>query len=83
MNKKWFLALALPMAVMATDFTQMSTEELVGMRGTLSQDQRADFRAEMQKRMSQMTPQERQALMEKLRGSRKGQGMGRGHSNLK
>ena len=47
---------------LATDFSSMTTEELAKMRGTMcakSQEERDAFRQEWQKRMAQMTPEER------------------------
>ena len=59
---------------LATDFSAMSTEELMQMRGTVPVAERAAFQAEMQKRMQSMTPQERQ----RYKGPGKGMGMGQG-----
>ncbi len=59
------------MALWATDFSQMSTEELMNMRGTVSLDERPAFQQEMQKRMQTLTPEERQKYM----GMGQGQGM--------
>jgi len=53
----------------------MSTEELMSMRGTLSPTERPAFKAEMQKRMQSMSPQQRQQLMQ-------GRGMGKGKSGM-
>jgi hypothetical protein len=59
-----FLALAILAGnAFAEDYTQYTTEELAGMRGTLqdaSEEERDDFRAEWQKRVQDMTPEERQ-----------------------
>lgn len=47
----------------AEDYSQYATEELASMRGTLqdaSQEERDAFRAEWQKRVQDMTPEERQ-----------------------
>ena len=62
-------------AVMAMDFSQMSTQELINLRGTLSPADRPAFRAEMQKRMQTMTPEERQLFMQNRPGAK---GMGKG-----
>lgn len=43
----------------AADYGHMSTEEMMQMRGNVPAEQQADFRAEMQKRMQSMTPEER------------------------
>ncbi len=54
----------------AADFSQMSTEDMMNMRGSVPVDDRPDFQQEMQKRMQSMSPEERQ----KYKGM--GQGMG-------
>jgi Ca2+-binding EF-hand superfamily protein len=59
----------------ATDFSKMSTEELMKMKGTVPVAERAAFRAEMQKRMQTMTPQERQQYGGPGMGMGKGMGM--------
>jgi hypothetical protein len=75
MMKKIMIISALAcMALWATDFSQMSTEELMNMRGTVSLDERPTFQQEMQKRMQTLTPEERQKYM----GSGQRQGMGKG-----
>jgi hypothetical protein len=58
----------------------MSTEELMNMRGTLSAADRPAFKAEMQKRMQNMSPAQRQQMMQSRgRGMKQGmQGQGRG-----
>jgi hypothetical protein len=58
----------------ATDFSKMSTEELMNMRGSVPMDQRPAFQAEMQKRMQNMTPQERQQYRGPKNGMKKCQG---------
>lgn len=62
-------------AAWAADFSQMSTEEMMNMRGSVPVDDRPDFREEMQKRMQSMTPEERQKYMQTT-----GMGMGMGKS---
>lgn len=49
--------------VFAEDYSKYTTEELANMRGTLqnaSQEERDAFRAEWQKRLQDMTPEDRQ-----------------------
>ncbi len=59
----------------AADFSQMSTEEMMNMRGSVPMADSPTFQQEMQKRMQSMSPQERQ----KYKGMRgQGQGMGQG-----
>jgi len=61
----------------AADFSHMSTEEMMNMRGSVPVDDRPTFQQEMQKRMQSMTPQERQ----KYKGMGQGMGMGRNSMN--
>ena len=58
--KRLMIIVLLASGALATDFSNMSTEEMMNMRGSLSVDDRPRFRQEMQKRMQSMTPQERQ-----------------------
>jgi len=74
--KKVIILALLASATWAIDFSQMSTEELMSMRGTVSVNERPAFRTEMQKRMQTMTPAQRQQFMQSSPG--KGQGMGKG-----
>jgi len=69
--KKLALIALLATAAWSADYSQMSTEELMKLRGTLSPSERPAFKAEMQKRMQTMSPQERQQMMQ-------GRGMGKG-----
>ena len=75
MKKVIILTALLASATWAVDFSQMSTEELMNMRGTISVNEQSTFRAEMQKRMQTMTPAQRQELMQR---PAKAQGMGKG-----
>lgn len=43
----------------ATDFSSMSTQEMMEMRGTVDPSERGAFQQEMQERMQSMTPEER------------------------
>jgi len=56
----------------ATDFSSMSTEQLSAMRGTVATEERAAFQAEMQSRMSQLSPADRAALGVGQRGAAAG-----------
>lgn len=61
--------------VWAADFSHMSTEEMMNMRGSVPVADRPTFQQEMQKRMQSMTPLERQ----KYKGMKdQGMGMGQG-----
>ncbi len=58
--KKTILAISLcGMSLMAVDFSQLSTEELINMRGSIAVEDRDAFRTEMQSRLQTMTPEER------------------------
>ncbi len=83
MKRAWILQafclgslLTLSSMVMAADYSRYSTEELAAMRGTLrnlSAEEREAFRTEWQKRLQQMSPEERATY---TRGN--GAGMGSG-----
>ncbi len=70
--------------VLATDYSQYSTEELSKIRGTLqnaSPEEREAFRSEWQKRMQEMSPEERARYVgppENAPRNKNGQGR-RGH----
>ena len=81
------IATALLAATMlsATDFSSMTMEELVALRGQVPTAEREAFRAEMQSRMQSLTPEERQQYMPTGKtgaqdgtGSRYGSGSGKG-----
>jgi len=73
--KKLITIALLASGVFATDFSHMSTEEMMNMRGSVPVADRPTFQEEMQKRMQSMSPEERQ----KYKGMRgQGQGMGQG-----
>ena len=48
----------LTLSLMATNFSSMSTEELINLRGTVAVEDRADFRTEMQSRVATMSADE-------------------------
>jgi hypothetical protein len=73
--KKLVLVALLATAAWSVDYSQMSTEELMNMRGSISSADRPAFKAEMQKRMQSMSQEERQQMMQKNGG---GKGMGNG-----
>ena len=75
--KQLVIIVLLATAAWSVDFSQLSTEELMQLRGTLSQSERPAFRAEMQKRMQTMSAEEKQQMMQG-RGMGKGKGQGRG-----
>jgi len=62
--KKVLMIGLLASAAWAADFSHMSTEEMMKMRGSVPVDDRPAFREEMQKRMQSMTPEERQKYMQ-------------------
>ena len=67
---------------LSADYTTMTTEELSNVRGTLynaPEAERNAFRNEWQKRINQMTPEERTQYM----GSGKGKGKGKGYGGGK
>jgi len=61
--RKGILAIILATGILsATDFTSMSTEDLIGVKGTVATEEREAFKAEMQSRVSTMTAEERAEL---------------------
>jgi len=65
----------------SADYTTMSTEELSNVRGTLynaTEAERNTFRNEWQKRINQMTPEERTQYMGSGKGAWKSKGYGSG-----
>lgn len=75
--KKLIIIGLLASAAWATDFSHMSTEEMMKMRGSVPADDRPAFREEMQKRMQSMSMEERQKYMQ-TKGMGMGQNMGQG-----
>ncbi len=76
MTKMILAATLMSVSLFAADYTQMTTEELNAMRGTVAVEDRDAFRAEMQSRMQAMTAEEREAFIAQRQAS--GQGMGQG-----
>ena len=61
--KRLALAAILAVGILnATDFSQMTTEELVAARGTVATEEREAFRDEMQSRVSTMTTEQKETL---------------------
>ncbi len=68
-------------AAWAVDYTKMSNDELSAARGQLNQASAEDwngFHTEWWKRLSQMSPEERQKYLGPGMGRGMGQGMGQG-----
>lgn len=93
MRKKMATSLLAALAVFtlnspawSTDYTTMTTEELNNVRGTLynaTEAERNAFRNEWQKRINQMTPEERTQYMGPGKGKGKGYGGGKGQGSGK
>ena len=79
--KRLIIVGLLASAAWAADFSQMSTEDMMNMRGSVPVDDRPDFQQEMQKRMQSMSPDERQKYMN-MRGMGQGKGMGQGQGMM-
>ncbi|MCO4845427.1 MAG: DUF1104 domain-containing protein [Sulfurovum sp.] len=82
--KKLMMIALLASVAWAADFSHMSTDEMMNMRGSVPVDDRPAFREEMQKRMQSMTPQERQqykSTRQGMMGMGQGKGMGRNSMN--
>ncbi len=72
MKRSILLTSFLALSLWAVDYSQMTTEELIQMRGSVAVEDRDAFRAEMQSRLQSMTQEERAAFM----ASRQASGMG-------
>ncbi len=73
--KRLLIIALLASGAWAADFSQMSTEQMMNMRGSVPIDDRPAFQQEMQKRMQSMSPHERQTYMQRNKGMGQGQGM--------
>jgi len=74
------IAGAWPSVTLATDYTTLTNDQLIDLRGTTSSmtdEERTLLRNEMRSRVSAMTPEERSAFRE-LNTSRQGDGSGGG-----
>ncbi len=71
MKKSILLASVLAMSLWAVDYSQMTTQQLIELRGSVPIEDRDAFRAEMQSRMQTMTAEEIAAF----RASRQATGM--------
>lgn len=81
--RKTLLAMGLlTLSLMATDFTKLTTQELMAMRGTVSAQDRIAFRAEMKSRMALMTAEEKATLRD-AKGQATGQQLKDGSGNRK
>ena len=69
--KKWIIILLFSTGIaFASDYSGKSLEEMKTLRPTLSFWELPAFKAEMQKRMKNMTPQERQKLQDEMKQSK-------------
>ncbi|NPA66112.1 MAG: DUF1104 domain-containing protein [Epsilonproteobacteria bacterium] len=62
MKRLGLIAILLAGILNATDFSSMSTEELLELRGTVSAEERDAFRSELQSRLSTLSIEEKEAL---------------------
>jgi len=68
---KWIIILLFSAGIaFASDYSGKSLEEMKALRPTLSFWELPAFKAEMQKRMKNMTPQERQKLQDEMKQSK-------------
>ena len=72
--KKLITIALLASGAFAADFSHMSMDEMINMRGSVPAADRPAFQEEMQKRMQSMTPEERQKY-KGMRGQGRGMGM--------
>ncbi len=93
MKKIILTSCLIAISAFATDYSLMSNEEMMGMRGSVAEQDREAFRSEMQSRVGAMSEEERNSFMQgrgqgqqdgsgsgmqKRQGGGMGQGMGRG-----
>jgi hypothetical protein len=64
MKKLIFAITVIAVSLMAEDYSQMTLDELNSLRGSVAVEDREAFRAEMQSRISQMSPEEQAAFRE-------------------
>jgi Ca2+-binding EF-hand superfamily protein len=73
MKRTLLISSFLALSLWAVDYSQMTTEQLIEMRGSVPVEDRDAFRAEMQSRLQTMTTEERAAFMASRQAN--GQGM--------
>ena len=78
--KRLVILALLASAASATDFSQMSIEQMINMRGTVPVAEHSAFRDEIRKRIQNMSPTEHQEFMQ-LRSKRHSMGQRKGMSN--
>jgi len=64
-------ALLATMGLMAVDYTTYSVEELAAMRGSIPAEDQTAFSEALQSKLSELSPEERQAIMSKAKAGRK------------
>ena len=82
--KKILWGLFIGCSVFATDYSSMSLEEMLSQKGSVPELEREAFRSEMQKKMQDLTPQERQNLKQQKKIMNKGSSYcsGGGNGNM-
>jgi len=68
------LTSTLTSSLFATDFSSMTTEELINLRGTVDSTEKDLYKSEMQSRMSSLSTEERQELRGGYSSSSNGKG---------
>ena len=63
-------------SLFAVDYSNMSTEDMMNMRGNIDPSERDTFRSEMQKRVGAMSEEDRKAFMQNKGKGRGEQGGG-------
>ena len=82
MKKIILLSCLLTVSVFATDYSYLSTEEMMNMRGSVAEADREAFKAEMQGRVGSMSEDERNSFMQSRgQGQQDGSGMQRGQGS--
>ena len=65
MKKVMVIALLATLGLFATDYTDYTAEELAAMRGSIPAEDQQAFSEALQSKLSELTPEERQAIMSK------------------
>ena len=77
MKKIILISCLIAASVFATDYSNMSTEEMMNLRGSVPSEDRDAFRSEMRSRVQNMSDDERSSFMQNRpqgQGSRDGSG---------
>lgn len=79
MKKIILISCLIAASAFATDYSLMSNEDMMGMRGSVAEQDRESFRNEMQSRVGAMSEDEKNSFMQgRGQGQQNGSGSGNG-----